>query len=134
MEANPWRPIRSEFRLFPEAEAFYRWQDGKFLDIGRSVYARTWRQSLQSLNLNQIADILRSIGIDGKECKTLAETKAMARAIITSRDRLFDLMKLAVTFLDIPPPPIITLYLSAGVLQVIRHSRNMPHMPHTLSQ
>jgi hypothetical protein len=64
--------------------------------------SRGWREVLTSLDLKVIADGFRALGIDGKTCKSLPEAKALAQELVTTRDKPFERMKLAVAFLNAP--------------------------------
>lgn len=85
----------------PESEAFSRWQKGDFLEIERR-YARAWRESLSTLDLQEVTKGFRSLGIDGKSCKSLKDAKSLSEEIVYRRDKPFDLMKLAILFLHVP--------------------------------
>lgn len=90
------------FDKFPEAEAFSRWQKKEFLEIER-LYAHGWRETVTNLDLEQMANRFRKLGIDGKTCKTLEQAKALAEQIVSSTDKPFDRMYLALLFLNIHP-------------------------------
>jgi hypothetical protein len=85
----------------PEAQAFARWQEGRFLDLERE-YARAWRSALANLDLPGVAEKFRALGISGKNCKTLAEAKSIAADILHSKARPFDQIALVFNFLAIP--------------------------------
>lgn len=70
----------------PELEAFLRWQKGEFLEIER-LYARAWRESLESLDLKEFANTFKALGINGKTCKTLDDAKRIAENIIHSSNK-----------------------------------------------
>lgn len=89
------------FDRSPEAEAFDRWQKGKFLDIER-MYARGWRETVTNLDLSSLAETFRRLGIDGKSCKSLEQAKGLAEQVVLSTDKPFDRMKLALLFLNVP--------------------------------
>src|ERR1035437_1675615 len=85
----------------PEAQAFARWQEGRFLDLERA-YARAWRSALANLDLPGVAEKFRALGISGKSCKTLAEAKSIAADIVHSKASPFDQIALVFNFLAIP--------------------------------
>jgi hypothetical protein len=85
----------------PEELAFSRWRQGKFYDVEK-IAAATWRQSLAELDLNKVASELRSVGIDGKSCKTLDQARDMARAVVSNTTHIMSALSLAITFLRIP--------------------------------
>jgi hypothetical protein len=89
------------FEKSPESEAFSRWHKQQFLEIER-LYANGWREALQTLDLNEVANNFRALGIDGRSCKTIEEAKALAVSIVSGRDKPFEHMKLAILFLRIP--------------------------------
>ncbi len=132
------RPVKSEgrggfvFAPSAEAEAFSRWQDGKFLELER-LYARIWRQALASLDLEQVAKGFRAIGIDGKSCKTVQDAKVLADAVIAGSDKPFDRLYLAVLFLNIPPQlreTILKRWSIAGYPPLFEY---VPYTAHVLS-
>ena len=61
----------------PEAEAFARWQNGKFDDVERK-FAAGWRKMLTTLDLTAIAEKMRAVGIDPKQCNTIEKAHAIA--------------------------------------------------------
>lgn len=88
------------FEQTPEAEAFSRWQENKFLEVER-VHAQGWREAVTNLDLDKMASQFRKLGIDGKSCKTLGQAKELAHHIVSSKDKPFDKMCLALLFLNI---------------------------------
>jgi len=116
----------------PEAQAFSRWQNGKFLEVERR-FARVWREGLTTLDLEAIAEGCRALGIDGKSCKSLEEAKALAHALVSARDKPFDRMKLAITFLNAPREvhrPILERWSSAGYPPLTDYA---PYAAHVLT-
>ena len=89
------------FEQSPEAEAFSRWHNHEFMKIERQ-YAQAWRVALSTLNLNEIAEDFRTLGITGKSCKTLEDAKTLAEHIVTRQDKPLDFMELVFRFLSIP--------------------------------
>lgn len=101
--------------ISPEADAFSRWQKRRFLQIER-LYARVWRKALSTLDLDEVASGLRSLGIDGKSCKSMEHAKALGESVVSGRDRPLDRMSLAFAFLNIPRkdrPPILERWSTA---------------------
>lgn len=86
----------------PEAEAFGRWQEGKFDDVERK-FAAGWRRMLTTLDLPAIAGRMRTLGIDPKQCNSVEKAHAIASALVHQRDKPFDQMALLFLFLDFPP-------------------------------
>lgn len=85
-----------------ESKAFSRWQNGQFAEIERDQ-AKGWREMVTNLDLNEMRDRFRKLGVDGKSCKTLEQAKMLAEQIVSSVDKPFDRMYLALLFLNIHP-------------------------------
>lgn len=102
------RPVRANgqtgivFEERPEAAAFSRWQKHEFLKI-EELYAQGWRETVTNLDLKEVANLFRSLGINGKTCKTVEEAKELAERIVAATDKPFDQMHLALLFLNIHP-------------------------------
>jgi len=102
------RPVRAGgqtgivFEESPEAAAFSRWQNQEFLEIERQ-YAQGWWETVTNLDLKAMGDRFRTLGIDGKTCKTLEEAKNLAVKIVSATDKPFDRMYLVLLFLNIHP-------------------------------
>jgi len=84
-----------------EADAFSRWQKQEFEDIER-LYAKIWRTAVTSIDLNEVAKSFKTIGIDGKTCRSLEDAKAIADEFIWNPENPFERIRLAITFLNIP--------------------------------
>jgi len=97
------RPVKTGmvFEQTPEEEAFGRWRDGMFHVIER-IAATHWRKQLANLDLAAVAKEFRSLGIDGKRCRTLEEARDLAWAVVRGSDRIMDRLALAAVFLQIP--------------------------------
>lgn len=89
------------FERSPEAEAFSRWQQGDFLEVERR-YARDWRYTLSTLNLSEVSKEIRLLGINPERCRTLQEAKDLATSVVSGRKKPFEVLRLALTFLNIP--------------------------------
>ncbi len=89
------------FKQSAEAEAFMRWQKREFLEIER-LHAKAWRQAVSTIDLEEVAKLLSSMGISGKSCKSLGEAKMLAEATISREYTPRTLMKLLHLFLGIP--------------------------------
>lgn len=85
----------------PETDAFLRWQDRDFFEIER-LYARVWRQALASLNLKEIADSVKALGIKERSCKTLEDAQLLSEEIISRRSKPVEQITLALALLKIP--------------------------------
>lgn len=101
------RPVKSDgkrgvvFDEPPEAQAFSRWQRGEFLQLERQ-HARAWREALRTLDLPALAEKFRALGINGKNCNSLATAKEIAVGIVRSKEKPFDRIALAFNLLGIP--------------------------------
>lgn len=89
------------YELGPEERAFNRWQKGEFFDVEK-IAAADWRKSLSELDLNKVASELRSIGIDGKSCKSLTQARDMALAVVSEKANAMSVLALSATFLHVP--------------------------------
>ncbi|MEE9493410.1 MAG: hypothetical protein V3W04_08545 [Gammaproteobacteria bacterium] len=85
-----------------ESKAFSRWQKREFANIERDQ-ATGWREMVTNLDLNEMGNRFRKLGIDGKSCKTLEQAKEFADQIVSSRENPFERMQLALLFLNIEP-------------------------------
>jgi hypothetical protein len=97
------RPVKTGtvFERTPEEKAFERWSRGQFHDVER-IAAPVWRKALAELDLAKVASEFRSLGIDGKMCKSLEQARDLARGIVDGRDNIPALLALASLFLQIP--------------------------------
>ena len=84
----------------PEALAFVRWQRREFLALER-LYASGFRRALAELDLAAQRDALRSFGIDQTVIKSLGDAKATATGIVTSDDKRYERLRIAVILLNI---------------------------------
>src|SRR5689334_7787358 len=71
-----------------EAEAFARWQRGRFLEVERGM-AKHWRRALNAIDLERAARAFRDLGVDGKVCKSLEDARSLARNVVTGTSRAF---------------------------------------------
>ena len=85
-----------------ESKAFSRWQNREFEKIERDQ-ARVWREMLTNLDLDELGNRFKNLGINGRSCKSLEQAKKMAEQIVSSTDLKFDRMQLALQFLNISP-------------------------------
>ena len=90
------------FEESPESKAFSRWQHGDFREIERR-YAHGWREMVSNLDLKEVVSRFKTLGIDGKSCKTLEQAKLLSYQIASSTEKPFDRMYLALLFLNIHP-------------------------------
>ena len=83
-----------------EADAFSRWRNREFLEIER-LYASQWRETLGSLDLEKMAKLFSSHGIDAKSCQTLSEAKLRAELIVQAWEKTLEGMKAALVCLNV---------------------------------
>jgi hypothetical protein len=101
------RPIRNgslsgiSFEEPAESRALRRWQDRRFMEVERD-FARLWRGMLTLLDVESVARGLREFGLRTGRCKSLEDAKKIADAIVMSRDKPNERIKLAFWFLGIP--------------------------------
>lgn len=89
------------FEQFPEVAAFNRWQNGEFLEIER-LHAKAWREALSSIDLGQISERYRALGIDQKTCSSLNHAQEIAKRLVTVQYVPIELMRLTHLLLSIP--------------------------------
>ncbi|MDO8656570.1 MAG: hypothetical protein Q7K45_04990, partial [Nanoarchaeota archaeon] len=100
----------------PEAAAFSRWQEGKFLQVERS-FAKSWRETISSLDLRGVSETFKVLGISGTSCKNIEEAKLIAEEFVNADDKRFERMMLPLYFLGVPTEyhlPIIQRWTSEG--------------------
>jgi hypothetical protein len=90
------------FERSPESEAFSRWQNQEFLAIERQ-YARIWRSTLSSFNMNELMKLFRKMGFTGQICKTLEDARKLVEKIVTANMDHQILIELAIVLLNISP-------------------------------
>lgn len=115
----------------PEAQAFSRWQSGEFLQLERE-HAHAWRDALKSLDLAAVAEKFRALGIDGKNCKSLAAAKEIAVSIVRSREKPFDRIALAFNLLGIPRQYHTQIIQRWSILGYPAFSDFSPYVAHVL--
>jgi hypothetical protein len=100
----------------PEADAFSRWQKGKFLELERGM-AKDWRAALKAMNLPQMAKSLRELGITGSTCGSLSEARDLARTLVTASENPMTRVALTLDALGVPldlRQPITERWMNAG--------------------
>lgn len=110
-----------------ESKAFSRWQNGQFAEIERDQ-AKKWRDIVTNLDLTEMRDRFRKLGIDGKSCKTLEQAKMLAKQIVSSTDKPFDRMYLALLFLNIHPQYHRDILMRWGVMNYPPLTRYAPYV------
>lgn len=102
------RPVRGAggkpgvvFENSPEAEAFKRWQLGEFYEVERTI-ASNWRLMLSQLNLPDVAQRMRALGITPKTCRSVKDAYGMAKALVHSRYEPEQQIGLLFSFVHVP--------------------------------
>lgn len=102
------RPVRSKegkpgvvFDNSPEAESFSRWQRNEFFEVERDA-ASSWRAMLSSLNLPEVAQGMRQLGITPKTCKSINEAYGIASSLVHLRAEPEVQVGLLFSFLNVP--------------------------------
>lgn len=112
------RPVKSGFVFdqTPEEEAFQRWQKGAFHDVER-LAAAVWSKALGELDLAAVGREMRALGFTPKACKSLADAKAIADALVNGTEKPFARPALAIQFFHIPQhlhPAIAAAWQNSG--------------------
>lgn len=100
----------------PEAEAFERWQCGRFNDVERIV-AAAWRSQLGTINLPAIADAFKALLRSEVRPNSHAEAKVLAQAIIDAPGQSYKGLILAYGLLELPAealPDVLKVWKSRG--------------------
>lgn len=131
------RPVRSTdgrpgvvFKNSPEAEAFSRWQRGKFHELERD-FASSWRVMLADLNLPEVASRMRALGITPQNCKTIEHAHGMAASLVNTRFAPEQQLALLFSFVHIPQNlwgPIIQRWSDAGFPSLVQHASYAAHV------
>ncbi|MCX7185425.1 MAG: hypothetical protein NTW90_09405 [Nitrosospira sp.] len=102
------RPVRGAdgkpgvvFEKSPEAEAFARWQRGRFHEVEHDI-ASNWRAMLSELNLSEVAQRMRALGITPQTCKSVEEAYGIAARLVHSRYESQQQLGLLFSFVQIP--------------------------------
>ena len=89
------------FENSPEAEAFARWQRGEFYEVERGV-ASNWRAMLSELDLPEVAQRMRALGINPRTCRSVKEAYGIAAALVHSRNEPEHQVGLLFSFMHVP--------------------------------
>ncbi|MHB8950599.1 MAG: hypothetical protein ACYC4S_16310 [Rhodoferax sp.] len=102
------RPVRSKdgkpgvvFENSPEAESFARWQRGQFYEVERDA-ASSWRAMLSSLNLPEVAQRMRVLGITPQNCKTVNDAYGLVTGLVHSQAAPDEQIALLFAFVHVP--------------------------------
>lgn len=131
------RPVRNAsgkpgvvFKNSPEVEAFARWQRGEFQEI-EQLTASSWRSMLAQLNLPEVAQRMRSLGITPQTCRSVKDAYGMAAALVHSRFEPELQVGLLFSFAQIPPHlrmPILSRWSEAGFPPLAHHASFAAHV------
>lgn len=86
----------------PEVQAFSRWQKSEFQDVERR-FAAGWRQMLTTLDLPAVAEGMRKLGINPRDCRSVEMAHSMAIDLVRRHDKPFEQMALLFAFVGISP-------------------------------
>ncbi len=90
------------FRPSPEALAFARWQEGRFIEVERE-YAKRWRAGLAELDLGSVYALYRRMFQDkGRVPKDLAEARRLAEELLDDPARQEGAVQFACEALGLP--------------------------------
>ncbi|MFL6709278.1 MAG: hypothetical protein ACJ8HI_13830 [Massilia sp.] len=133
------RPVRSKdgkpgvvFQPSPEANAFSRWQRGQFLEIEHGV-ASSWRSMLATLNLREVGQRMRALGITPQTCRGVEEAYGVAACLVHSQAAPEEQLALLFEFVHIPVQlrgEIHGLWASAGFPPLAKYA---PYAAHVLT-
>jgi hypothetical protein len=85
----------------PEEAAFQRWQSENFGEVER-LFAAKWRESLNAIKLEEIANTFRANGITPQSCRSVPEAHQLATRIVSGDQKTLEQIGLAVRLLRIP--------------------------------
>ena len=85
----------------PEAKAFQRWQRGQFYEVER-LYARKWREQVESIDLGAVERTMKQIGVNAKNCRTVDAALRYADDAILGLSKTAGRFDAALKVLEIP--------------------------------
>lgn len=115
-------PVRIEgkvgvvYRKSPEADAFERWQQGRFLEV-EHIAARVWRLSLEEMDLPAISAAFKSMLRKEARPRNHEEARALAQAIVDAPGQNYRALLTTHSLLGMPEnalPDIISAWRAAG--------------------
>lgn len=101
-------PVRTEgglgmvYKRSPEALAFERWQEHKFVDV-EHIAAQLWRRSLGEFNLPAIRRAFQAMLKKEHRPKNRNEARQLAKGIVEAAGRNYQTLVIAHSLLDLPP-------------------------------
>jgi hypothetical protein len=131
------RPVRDPdgkpgvvFQHSREAEAFARWQRGRFHELERDI-AANWRIMLSELNLPEIAQRMQSLGITPRTCTSIEQAHGIAAALVHSRFEPEQQANLLFSFIHVPQrfrPQIMYRWSQAGFPPLATYASYAAHV------
>lgn len=131
------RPVRGAggkpgvvFERSPEAEAFARWQRGQFYEVEHGV-AANWRAMLSQLDLPEVGQRMRALGITPQTCRSVKEAYGIAAALVHSRHEPEHQIGLLFSFIQVPhrlQAPIVHRWSQAGFPPLASHASYAAHV------
>jgi hypothetical protein len=89
------------FEESPEMKAYYRWQNGAFLEVERD-FAKNWRAQLNAADLTQIAALARAALSIRADPKNLTDAMTIAKTAVMGGPNRFRTFKAAFGLLGLP--------------------------------
>lgn len=131
------RPVRAQsgksgvvFHSSPEAEAFTRWQEERFLELERDAAAE-WRQMLSELDLAAVGRGMRALGITPQNCRTLDQAHGIAASLVYTQAAPQEQLSLLFAFLNVPrrlQQQIAQRWEAAGWPPLVKHASYAAHV------
>jgi hypothetical protein len=118
------------FENSPEADAFARWQRGQFHEVERDI-ASSWRTMLSELNLPEVADRMRSLGITPQTCKSVEEAYKIAASLVQSSNKPEQQVHLLFSFVRVPENlqlQIVDCWRRAGFPPLAKYASYAAHV------
>jgi hypothetical protein len=113
-----------------EAEAFSRWQEGRFREIERDT-AKEWRARLEQIDLESAAEALRRDGRPLVQYRSLSEAAQAAKDLVASSRTPFGMLGFVVRTLNVPRQferPIIERWHEYGRRTLLEHAPYAAHI------
>ena len=112
------------YKRSPEALAFERWQEHKFLEV-EHIAAHIWRRSLGELNLPKIRNAFQAMLKKEHRPKNRDEAKKLASGIIDASGQKYQTLLIAHALLDMPPDTlrdVVRIWRSRGSKTIRVHA------------
>jgi hypothetical protein len=119
--------------VWPEAEAFKRWQEREFLYVERQ-FAHMWRATLNGIDLPRIAAGIRAMGITPGTCRSLEDAKRLVdRLLEQGREAAVDHLKLALEIFEVSPKYDLELFGRWALQGRVSLRRFAPYAAHVIA-